>query len=75
MADVSILIAPRYLIVVNGVKDHLQPFESAKSEFERVKDIFEKAGARGNCKFIAGPEGHRFYADLAWDEFDYFIKK
>ena len=75
MADVSILIAPRYLIVVNGIHDHLQPFESAKSEFERVKDIFEKAGAKDNCQFVAGPEGHRFYADLAWDVFDNFINR
>ena len=75
MADLSILIAPRYLIVVNGVHDHLQPFEPAKREFERVRVIFEKAGAKDNCQFVVGPEGHRFYADLAWDVFDNFINR
>lgn len=75
MADLSILIAPRYLIAVNGIYDHLQPFESAKSEFERVKVIYDKAGAKDNCQFVVGPEGHRFYADLAWDVFDDFMNK
>jgi hypothetical protein len=24
---------------------------------------------------VVGPEGHRFYADLAWDVFDDFIHR
>jgi len=75
MADLSIMIAPRYLVVVNGIHDHLQPFESAKSEFERVKVIFEQAGASDHCEFVVGGEGHRFYADIAWDVFDGFINR
>lgn len=73
MADLSILIAPRYLIAVNGRFDHLQPFESAKMEFERVKEIFKCAGAEDHCEMVVGPDGHRFYADLAWDVFDKYI--
>ena len=75
MADASILIAPRYLIAVNGISDEIQPFEAAKSEFERVKSIFAAAGATDNCCFVAGNGGHRFYANLAWDVFDDFINR
>lgn len=73
MADLAVMIAPRYLIAVNGIHDHLQPFEATEREFERVKGIFEKAGAPNHCQLVVGPEGHRFYADLAWDVFDAFI--
>ncbi len=75
MADVSIMIAPRYLIAVNGIYDHIQPFASAEREFERVKVIFEKAGVKDHCRLVAGLEGHRFYASLAWDVFDDFINR
>ena len=75
MADASIMIAPRYLIAVNGIYDEIQPFEAAKSEFERVKSIFAAAGAADHCQFVVGDQGHRFYADLAWDVFDTFINK
>jgi len=75
MADVAVMIAPRYLIAVNGIYDHLQPFAATEREFERVKAIFEKAGAPDHCQLVVGPEGHRFYADLAWDVFDRFINQ
>lgn len=75
MGDLAVMIAPRFLIAVNGKFDHLQPFESAKKEFERVKEIFKCAGAEEHCEMVVGPNGHRFYADLAWDVFDKFINK
>ena len=40
MADASILIAPRYLIAVNGISDEIQPFEAAKSEFDIILESF-----------------------------------
>lgn len=73
MADLAVMIAPRYLIAVNGRLDHLQPYETAEREFKRVKAIFEKAGAGENCTLVTGPEGHRFYANLSWDIFDKYI--
>jgi cephalosporin-C deacetylase-like acetyl esterase len=75
MADLALLIAPKHLIAVNGIYDHLQPFESAKREFERIKTIYEKVGAPDHCAFVVGNEGHRFYADLAWSVFDDHINR
>ena len=69
----AILIAPRPLVVVNGIHDHLQPFEAAKTAFEKVKSIYKAAGAPKNCQMVVGQEGHRFYADSAWEVFDTYI--
>ncbi len=66
-ADVLGLIAPRPLVIVNGAKDDIFPIEAAKSEFARLKEMYESAGAGEYCKHVVGPEGHRFYADSAWD--------
>ena len=73
MADLAVMIAPRYLIAVNGKYDELQPFEAAQREFHRVKEIYSCAGFADRCELVVGPEGHRFYADLAWGVFDRFI--
>ncbi len=73
MDDMAMMIAPRPLIVVNGVHDHLQPFDAAQKAFEKVKEIYRAAGAPDACQMVIGSEGHRFYADLAWEVFDRLI--
>ena len=70
--DLAMLIAPRPLVIVNGQKDGIFPIETAKKAFGIVKSIYEKAGA-DCCYHVIGPEGHRFYADLAWPFFDKHI--
>lgn len=69
MPDMATMIAPRHLIVVNGIYDDIQPFEAAKSAFEKVKKIYRSAGAEENCAMVIGQEGHRFYANEAWKVF------
>lgn len=73
MPDMAMMIAPRHLIAVNGVSDHLQPFGAAECAFEKVKAIYEAAGAPDNCELVVGGEGHRFYAKEAWPIFDRHI--
>lgn len=75
MADIAILIAPRPLVIVSGLYDQLAPYEAVKKAFARVKQIYEAFGAEDNCRHITGPEGHRFYADLAWDTFDQLLNR
>ena len=65
-AEVLGLIAPRPLVIVSGENDTIFPIKEAKSEFERIKNIYNKLNAGENCQHVIGPEGHRFYADLAW---------
>ena len=66
MGDLAGLIAPRELIVVNGKKDNIFPDEGVRESYEIIKKMYEAAGAPDACALVTGPEGHRFYADLAW---------
>ncbi len=66
MEDISGLIAPRKLVVVNGAKDSIFPEHGVKEAFETTKRLYFASGAPEMCRLVTGPEGHRFYADAAW---------
>lgn len=67
MADILGLFAPKPVVVVNGKDDKIFPIKPAKREFQRLQAIYKAAGAADHCRFVVGHEGHRFYADAAWD--------
>ena len=73
MPDMAAMIAPRPVVFVNGIHDHIQPFEAAKEAYETVKKIYKASGKSENCTFVIGDEGHRFYAAKAWEPFDKYI--
>ena len=50
--------------------DHIFPASEGDIAFQRVKNIYLKAGVGGNVRFVVGPGGHRFYPDLAGPVFD-----
>ncbi len=64
--DVCGLAAPRFLLAVNGVKDKLHTAEDINRSAQRVKAIYQAAGAAGHFEHRWGQEGHRFYKDLMW---------
>jgi dienelactone hydrolase len=64
--DLAGLIAPKPLVIVNGIKDDIFPIVPARKAFSQVAKIYRSFKAGKNCRFVEGPEGHRFYADLAW---------
>lgn len=66
MADIAGLIAPKPLVIVHGLEDHLFPIRSARRTFREVEATYKAAGASKNCALVVGPGGHRYYADLAW---------
>jgi dienelactone hydrolase len=66
MADVMGLFAPKPLVLVAGKTDPIFPVAAVRKSFKHLKRIYEAAGVRERCHLIIGPEGHRFYADLAW---------
>ena len=70
MGDLGGLIAPRPLIVVNGLKDGIFPIQSAKEQMEITKDLYADANAADMVRHVIGAEGHRFYAADAWPVFD-----
>ena len=66
MADVMGLFAPRPAVIVAGKDDPIFPIRATRKAFRDLKRIYEAAGAANRCHLVVGPEGHRFYADLAW---------
>lgn len=66
MGEVAGLIAPRKLVIVSGEEDVIFPIDGAREGYRQAQRIFEAAGCPDNVRHVVGPEGHRFYADLAW---------
>ena len=73
LPDLAMLIAPRPLILVNGMKDPINPFEKVLSAYAKVQEIYRIAGVSDNCQLVAGNEGHRFYAADAWPVFQKYM--
>jgi dienelactone hydrolase len=69
--DVAGLIAPRFLLTVNGLKDKLHSVDDINHAANRVRVIYHAAGATEHYEHRWGSEGHRFYKDLMWP----FIKE
>lgn len=66
MADVLGCFAPKPLVVVNGRTDDIFPIAGASAAMRQLRRIYAAAGAEQHLHHVIGPEGHRFYADLAW---------
>lgn len=66
MGELCQLIAPRSLIVVNGVADDIFPIAGAKACMEVASLAFAAAGVPDRLHHVIGAEGHRFYADDTW---------
>jgi len=66
MGDLGGLIAPRPLVMDNGVKDPGFLIKGARESAEIIKRMYKYAGAEDNYVFIEGPEGHKFYDKLVW---------
>ena len=66
MGDLGGLIAPRKLIVVNGLEDNIFPKVGVDESYEIIEKLYEAAGVPDNCAHVPGNGGHRFYADPVW---------
>ena len=66
MEDLIALAYPKLYVQVSGVEDAGFWIKGARNVFERGRKIYEQTGAADRCVLIEGPEGHRFYPDLAW---------
>ena len=70
MGDLTALIAPRKLVIINGVEDPIFPKDGVAETYETVKKIYAAAGAPQNCILTTGAEGHRYYKKEAWAAFE-----
>jgi len=64
--DVAGLIAPRYLLAVNGRKDRLHSVADIRYASARVAAIYRAAGCPERFASVLGDAGHRFYPELMW---------
>jgi hypothetical protein len=67
MADVIGCFSPGPCVIVSGQDDEIFPIASAKRSVKALRRIYRSTGSVKNLKHVIGPQGHRFYADLAWD--------
>jgi dienelactone hydrolase len=65
MPDIAGLIAPRPAVIVAARQDAIFPFETAERAFASLSEIYAGAGER--VRFVVGDDGHRFYADAAFE--------
>ena len=49
-------------------KMRIFPFEGFQTAARQLERIYAAAGAPENCRVVACPEGHRFYARQAWEQ-------
>lgn len=75
MQDLSCLIAPRKLLVVNGREDTIFPITGARQAFETVRAVYESAGAKDNCTMVETPKHHYFCDDIVWNAVNEELKK
>lgn len=68
-SDLLALCAPRPLLVVSGVADHIYPFHLAAECTEDARPAYAALGAADRLRALPGPAGHRFYPDVAWPAF------
>ena len=73
MGDLCAMIAPRGLVVVNGVLDEDFPIEGAKACVEVGREAYKAIGREMGIVHVIGSEGHRFYADGAWPHIHEFL--
>ena len=72
--DLAGLIAPRPLVIVSGILDHIIPHAGTHMAFREAQRMYTGAGADDKLKLIIGEGGHRFYADQAWEAMNRFIR-
>jgi len=68
MEDLSVLIAPRKLVIAAGEKDMIFPIDGVRKTYETVQKIYTAAGAGDQCALVVGNSGHYNYADLIWEK-------
>ncbi|MCI8388487.1 MAG: hypothetical protein HFE63_08505 [Clostridiales bacterium] len=67
MSELIAMNAPRKLVVVSGEKDSIFPIAEARKMVAIGHKAYDAVGASDRIAHVVGGEGHRFYADIAWD--------
>ncbi len=71
MYDVAGLMAPRPFMAIAGRDDGIFPIQHVRLAFEKLRHVYEVAGAADRCELFVGEGGHRYYGAGAWP----FVRK
>jgi len=74
MGDMAAAIAPRALVVINGLKDPIFPKNGVDETAETIRAIYEAAGVPDRFINVTGEGGHRYYKERAWYGFEQVTK-
>lgn len=66
MSDIAALACPKPMVMVAGKEDDIFPIKATRQAFKTLQAIYAEQGVADRVALKVGPEGHRFYADLAW---------
>ncbi len=66
MADVAGLIAPRPFLAIAGREDAIFPVDAVQRSHQRLRQIYDVAGAGDRCELFIGDGGHRYYKQPVW---------
>jgi len=73
LPDVVGLIAPRPLLIENGAEDPLYTREVVETSFQKLRHIYEVAGAADRVALDMFEGGHRWNGALAYDWLDRWL--
>ncbi|MBF0186953.1 MAG: alpha/beta hydrolase [Magnetococcales bacterium] len=69
MDDIAALCAPRPLLAVAGVRDHIWPYSGAEECVASARTLYDALDAPKGIQAVSGEGGHRFYPEQAWPPF------
>lgn len=74
MGDLMAMAYPKKFIQVSGIKDWGFHIAGSLDVYEKGSRVYKEHGKENDCTLVQGPEGHRFYADLAWPHVKEMLK-
>ena len=74
MSELAALVAPRPQIIMNGKFDEIFPWDKAAEQVEIARAAYKELGVENDLIHLVGPEGHRYYPDLAWPNINKYMK-
>jgi cephalosporin-C deacetylase-like acetyl esterase len=66
MDDLIAMAYPKLYVQVSGIEDAGFWIKGARNAFQNGRKIYDQQGDANRIALVEGPEGHRFYPDLAW---------
>ena len=75
MYDVAGLIAPRPFNAIAGKTDPIFPIDQVEYAYQKLRRVYQVAGAEDRCQLYIGEGGHRYYKDGAWPFVERFFAR